>query len=112
MPHRTSLRVAAEAAGTQYSVTLPPLVLRLRVRLLNNIPAVVSLINGEVAAGAGIGVPSGDGWDSGQIRYTGAILYYAASQPRAELAIDVFTEAGLSSDDAAYDYGFDLGFES
>ena len=112
MAQRSTVRATAATAGTQYSVSLPSLVLRLRVRGLNNIPVFVSLVDGDVANGGGFGIGAGSTWDSGVIRYDGQIIYFAATQPDAQLEIEVFTEAGITSDESPFDYGFDLGFES
>lgn len=109
---RSTVRATAATAGTQYSVTLPSLVLRLRARGLNNVPISVSLVDGQVATGGGFQVGAGNTWDSGQIRYDGEVIYYAAQQPDAAVEIEIFTEAGVTADDSPYDYGFDLGYEA
>lgn len=110
---RSTVRVTVAAAGTEYQLPLPPLVLRLRVTPLNNLPAAVSLVAGQVATFNGVGVAAGAEWDTGLISYAGAVLYYASPQPNSEIDVEVYTPSTIDpTAGSGYDTGFDLGFES
>ena len=115
MSLRSTLRVAVEAAGTQQEVTLPPLVLRLRAKSLNNLPVVVSMVEGEVEQFGGVVVSPGAEWDSGLMQFDGGAIYVASPTPDAELQIEFWIATDPlppPEEPSGFDFGFDSGFES
>lgn len=109
----SNLHAIVTTVDTEQSMILPTC-WRIRARNVNNVPVRLSLNSGEVAGGGGVSLSS-EYWDTHWFQWLprpAGPIYFAGSFVGARAVIEVWTQDQMIGDFAAYDFGYELGYES